>query len=70
METIDIEYARESFAIQSSLIFMKLEEILHKTKNIETQLIQTIRSEVSATDFYKPDPNMPVQPFKRMRIER
>ena len=72
VDDYDIENARENFAIQNSLIFMKLEEILKRTKDLEKYLIQEIRSQVSTTDFYKSslENDNDESPKKRRKIEK
>jgi hypothetical protein len=63
---------REQFAIQSSLLIMKLNEMLEKTKKLELKITQELcsyHSKVSAEDFFSPDIDSESQmpPTKKMK---
>ena len=64
----DIEYLREKFAIESSIIIMGLDQMIEKTKKLETliRLLGPVKEEI---DVYKPlpEPNAPLK--KKMRVE-
>jgi hypothetical protein len=61
---------REDFAIQSSLMLMKLQEMLEKTKKLEEILGQQIPSRVSDTDFYQPDTETEKEMPLKKRIKK
>ena len=61
---------RENFAIQSSLILMKLQEMLEKTKKIEEFIMEQLQSRVSDTDFYQPDAETEKEMPSKKRIKK
>jgi hypothetical protein len=71
MESLDIEVDRETFAVRSSLLKMEFEVMLEKTKKMEA-LLQTIitDSQVSTTDFYKPDETIVNEEPPRKKIKK
>jgi hypothetical protein len=60
---------RESFAIQSAIVINELQQMIEKTKRIETQIMQEASPQVILTEFYKPLPETQDQqpPRKKMR---
>ena len=48
--------SRIKFIHQREMIFTELQHMLEKIKEIENQLQQDIRSQVSESYFYQPDP--------------
>jgi hypothetical protein len=70
---IDIDIERERFAIQSSILRMKLEQMIDRTKVLEKKLINGMNSRnqddlVSTTDFYTPDRSFMMPPKKRPKL--
>lgn len=59
---MDSEFAINTASLKEDLLVM-----LEKVKKIEAQLIQEIRSQVSETDFYKPDTDAEMPPKKKMK---
>jgi hypothetical protein len=70
---VDIDIERERFAIQSSILRMKLEQMIDITKALEKKLINgmNFRNQddlVSATEFYTPDKSFMLPPKKRAKL--
>ena len=67
----DVVEERDNFVKTHTELMAELAAILEKAKQIETQLIQTIRSQVSTVDFYKPGPEtrLAEPPKKRIKLE-
>lgn len=61
---------RESFAIQSAIVINELQQMIEKTKKIESKLRQQASLQVIADEFYKPSPEIQdMQPLrKRMKL--
>jgi hypothetical protein len=68
---LDVAAERENFVKTHTELMTELAAILEKAKQIENQLIQTIRSQVSAVDFYKPgaETRLAEPPKKRIKLE-
>jgi hypothetical protein len=70
---VDIDIERERFAIQSSILRMKLEQMIDRTKVLEKKLINGMNSRnqedlVSTTEFYTPDRSFMMPPKKRAKL--
>lgn len=63
-----MDQERTEFVNNYTEIMQDLRDILERTKQIEDRLIHEIRSQVSTTDFYKPDKETE-QPKKRFKPE-
>ncbi len=57
-----------NFSDESSAIKLQLQEMIEKTKQIEAQLLQEIRSQTSTVDFFKPDSSSNEPPKKRRKV--
>jgi len=68
---VDVAAERDNFVKTHTELMRELAAILEKAKQIEDQLIQTIRSQVSTVDFYKPgaETRLAEPPKKRIKLE-
>jgi hypothetical protein len=67
---VDVDVERERFAIQSSILKMKLLQAIDRAKKLEQQLMKCEGSQniENSEDFYRPTKDIETPPKKRSKL--